>query len=260
MLKIQSSNHFCGICLEYIILRPVYYFHIYNSGLVLVNSQNNLEADSQHRTTHVTDLSETYDMTPTQTKQLSTTRGVSCNISSFHWYIPSICLSYVISNLGFSCSTLAGLPSLPGGLCRFTPAPLADLLCRSHRETSNTRLWPAKVPQPSVDLIYMAASARSLERSISTAKFKVQTLSSCIFVRNGGSQVAIQEAWREWNPTENILNPANIESRNGGGLIKLSESILTPFLSMVPVMRSRRSSKAPKKTRQRGMSSDELLY
>ena len=46
MLKIQSSNHFCGICREYIILRPVYYFHIYNSGLVLVNSQNNLEADS----------------------------------------------------------------------------------------------------------------------------------------------------------------------------------------------------------------------
>ena len=46
MLKIQSSNLFCGICLEYIILRPVYYFHIYNSGLVLVNSQNNLEADS----------------------------------------------------------------------------------------------------------------------------------------------------------------------------------------------------------------------
>jgi hypothetical protein len=46
MLKIQSSNHFYGICLEYIILRPVYYFHIYNSGLVLVNSQNNLEADS----------------------------------------------------------------------------------------------------------------------------------------------------------------------------------------------------------------------
>jgi hypothetical protein len=33
----------------------------------------------------------------------------------------------------------------------------------------------------------MAASARSLERSISTAIFKVQTLSSCIFVRNGGS-------------------------------------------------------------------------
>ena len=94
MLKIQSSNLFCGICLEYIILRPVYYFHIYNSGLVLVNSQNNLEADSQHRTTHVTDLSETYDMTPTQTKQLSTTRGVSCNISSFHWYIPGIYLVY----------------------------------------------------------------------------------------------------------------------------------------------------------------------
>ncbi len=46
MLKIQSSNHFCGICLKYAIFRPVYHFHIYNSGLVLVNSQNHLEADS----------------------------------------------------------------------------------------------------------------------------------------------------------------------------------------------------------------------
>ena len=33
-------------------------------------------------------------MTPTQTKQLSTTRGVSCNISTFHWYIPGIYLVY----------------------------------------------------------------------------------------------------------------------------------------------------------------------
>ena len=34
-----------------------------------------------------------------------TFRGVSCNISSFHWYIPGICLSYVISNLGFMLVT-----------------------------------------------------------------------------------------------------------------------------------------------------------
>jgi hypothetical protein len=147
LLKIQSMIHFCGICLAYIIFRPVYYMHIYNSGLVIVNSQDNLEADSLHLTTHATaDLSETYDMTSTHTKQVSTTRGLLCNISSLHWYIPGICLSYVISNLGFSCSTFAGSLSLPGGLCRFTPAPLADLLCFSHRETGNKRLWPAKVP------------------------------------------------------------------------------------------------------------------
>ena len=61
MLKIQSLNHFCGICLEYIIFVPVYHVHICNSGLVLVNSQNNLEVDSLHQAMHVTDLSETYD-------------------------------------------------------------------------------------------------------------------------------------------------------------------------------------------------------
>ena len=37
--------------------------------------------------------------------------------------------------------------------------------------------------------------------------------------------VAIQEAWKEWNPTDNILSPATIESRNGGGLVKLSDSL-----------------------------------
>ncbi len=116
-------------------------------------------------------------------------------------------LSYVISNLGFSCSTLAGSPSLPSAPRRFTPAaPLADLLCFRH-------------------VIYMAASARSLERSISTAECKVPSLSSCIFIWNSGSYVSIQEAWKQWNPTENILNLANIESRNRGGLVKLSDSV-----------------------------------
>jgi hypothetical protein len=131
----------------HVIFGPVYHVHTWNACLLLLNSQNNLEADSAHQTTHETDLSETYDMTPTHTKQLSMTRGSLCNFSSLYWYIPGICLSYVISNLGFSCSTLAGSPSLPGAPCRFTPAaPLADLLCFSHRETGNTRLWPAKVP------------------------------------------------------------------------------------------------------------------
>ncbi len=46
LLQIQSLNHFCGICLAYVIFGPVYHCYIYNLGLVLVNSQNNLEADS----------------------------------------------------------------------------------------------------------------------------------------------------------------------------------------------------------------------
>ena len=74
------------------------------------------------------------------------------------------------------------------------------------------RLGPAKVPKPSVDLIYMAASALSLARSVSTAKFEVQ-----ILVWNGGGGVAIKEleAWKEWNPAKDVLNLANVERRNG---------------------------------------------
>jgi hypothetical protein len=41
--------------------------------------------------------------------------------------------------------------------------------------------------------------------------------------------VSIQEAWKQWNQTENILkldlNLANIERRNRGGLVKLSDSV-----------------------------------
>jgi hypothetical protein len=70
----------------------------------------------------------------------------------------------------------------------------------------------------SVDLKYMATSAQSLESSMSTAECKVSTLLSCLFVRNSGSYVAIKEAWKEWNPTKNILNPANIGSGTGEGL------------------------------------------
>ena len=99
------------------------------------------------------------------------------------------------------------------------PAPLADLLRFSNRETGNTRLGPAKVPKPSVVLIYMAASARSLSRSVSTAEFEVPTLSCNVLVWNGGGGAAIKEAWKEWNPTKNVLNLANVESRNRLGLV-----------------------------------------
>ncbi len=62
MLKIQSLNHFCGICLAYVTFGQVYHVQIWNSCVVHLNSQNNLqvEGDSAHQTTHETDLSETY--------------------------------------------------------------------------------------------------------------------------------------------------------------------------------------------------------
>ena len=46
-----------------------------------------------------------------------------------------------------------------------------------------------------------------------------------VLVWNGGGGAAIKEAWKEWYSTKNILNLANIEGGNGGGLIKLSDSV-----------------------------------
>ena len=136
-------------------------------------------------------------------------------------------MSYVGIILGSLSGTLAGPPGLPTALRRVTPAPLADLCRFSNGETGNPRLGPSKVPQPSVDLIYMAASARfkSLGRPVGTAELEVPTLSSSVLVWNGGGGVAIKEAWKKRNPTKNVFNLANVESRYRGGFIKFSDSV-----------------------------------
>ena len=125
-------------------------------------------------------------------------------------YMTGIFMSYVGIILG--SGTLAGPPGLPTALRRVTPAPLADLYRFSNGETGNPRLGPSKVPQPSVDLIYMAASARfkSLGRPVGTAELEIPTLSSSVLVWNGGGGVAIKEAWKERNLTKNVFNFANV--------------------------------------------------
>ena len=57
--------------------------------------------------------------------------------------------------------TLPGLPGLPSAPGRFGPGTSANLFGFDHRKSTNTRLGPAKVPQPGVDLIvHMAAPVR----------------------------------------------------------------------------------------------------
>ncbi len=70
-----------------------------------------------------------------------------------------------------------------------TPVPLADFHCFSNRETSNTRLGPSKIPQPSIDLIYIMTQMAA--RSVSTAEFEVPTLSCRVLVWNGGVGVMV---------------------------------------------------------------------
>ncbi len=137
-------------------------------------------------------------------------------------------MSYVCISLS---STLAGPPGLPGTLCSSSPAPLADLLCFSNRETGNTSLGQSKVPQPGVDLIHMAASARFRPMSVSTAAWEVSSLSRRVLEWNCGGGIAIKEAWKEWNPAKTVLNQSNVEGRNWGGL----ESFLIRLDSIVPV-------------------------
>ena len=67
--------------------------------------------------------------------------------------------------VGGALPGLLGLPSAPG---RFGPGTSANLFGFDHRKSTNTRLGPAKVPHPGVDLIHIAAPARSLASAVST--------------------------------------------------------------------------------------------
>ena len=77
---------------------------------------------------------------------------------------------------------LQGLPGLPSALGRFRPGTSANLFGFDHRKSTNTRLGSAKVPHPGVDLIHMAAPARSLASAVSTprAEFEGRLLSRSI--------------------------------------------------------------------------------
>ncbi len=160
-------------------------------------------------------------------------------------YNPGIYLSYLLS------SNLAGLVILPitrGCFC---------LLILWDRKASNSRLGPAKVPQPVVDLINMAAPTSAWCRAftVCTPECEGLLLLHSELVLNGIGGDAIKEARKEWHLSKEVLNPANVQSRDRWGFIQLPIIIkfLTPFDSIVPVVRRRRSSKALKKTRSRGI-------
>jgi hypothetical protein len=112
------------------------------------------------------------------------------------WYIWQVntrflCLSYLVNStlpglLGF-CSAPGhfrpGLSAYPFGFCDWKPI--------------DSRLWPAKVPQPGVDLVNVTVPARSLAWSVSTAEFKGLLLSRSILVRNSRCGVSVKEARRD---------------------------------------------------------------
>ena len=121
--------------------------------------------------------------------------------------------------------TLPGLPGLRSAPGRFGPGTSANLFGFDHRKSTNTRLGPAKVPQPGVDLIHMAAPARSLARAVSTPEFEGLLLSSSILIRNSRCGIAIKKARKEWHPPKKVFHPANIESGDRRGFIQLPNSV-----------------------------------
>ena len=86
-------------------------------------------------------------------------------------------------------------------------------------------LGPTKVPQPGVDLINMAAPARSLASAVCTPEFEGLLPSSSVLVWNGRGGVAMKKARKEWHPPQKVRCPANVESRDRRGLIQLSNSV-----------------------------------
>jgi hypothetical protein len=101
---------------------------------------------------------------------------------------------------------LPGLPGLPSAPGRFRPGTSEDLFDFGDRNSTNTRLEPAKVPPPGVDLIHMAATARSLACAVGTLapEFEGLVLSSSVLVWNGRGGVAMKKARKEWHPPQNL--------------------------------------------------------
>jgi hypothetical protein len=77
---------------------------------------------------------------------------------------------------------LSGLPSAPGG---FRPGLSADHFRFCDRKPSNSRLGPAKVPQPVDDLMNMAAPAWCRALTVSTPEFEGLLLLCSVLVVNG---------------------------------------------------------------------------
>ena len=130
--------------------------------------------------------------------------------------------------------TLPGLPGLPSAPGRFGPGTSANLFGFDHRKSTNTRLGPAKVPQPGVDLIHMAAPARSLAGAVtvSTPEFEGLLLSTqcrgaylpgkyaLASVWNGRRVIAMKKARKERHPPKKVLCPTDVEIRDRRGFIQ----------------------------------------
>ena len=133
--------------------------------------------------------------------------------------IPSIYISYLL------CRHFAGLPGLPSAPGCLRPGLSTDQFRLGHWKSSNSRLGPAKVPHPVINLIDMAAPAWCRALAVSTPVFEGLLLSSSILIRNSRCGVAIKKARKEWHPPKKVFHPANIESGDRRRFIQLSNSI-----------------------------------
>ncbi len=144
---------------------------------------------------------------------------------TFYWagtydgYIPRIYLSYL-----FRCN-LPGLPGLCSTPGRIRSGGLADPFGFCDRKPCDSWLGSAKVPQPGVDLVNMAAPARFLAWSVSTAECKGLLPSRSILVWNSRCGVSVKKARKQWHPPKKVLNSADIECRDRRGLVQLPNSI-----------------------------------
>jgi hypothetical protein len=86
--------------------------------------------------------------------------------------IPSIYISYLL------CRHFAGLPGLPSAPGCLRPGLSTDPFRLGHWKSSNSRLGPAKVPHPVINLIDMAAPAWCRALAVSTPEFEGLLLSS----------------------------------------------------------------------------------
>jgi hypothetical protein len=102
-------------------------------------------------------------------------------------HMPSICLKYVRYMFVISLQRPPCGPFVsPKRAGVFRPGQSADdPFCFCNQKHSNSRLGPAKIPQPYVDLVNMAAPAWCKSLTVCTAGFEGKLSLCCVPVRNG---------------------------------------------------------------------------
>ena len=117
--------------------------------------------------------------------------------------------------------TLATLTSLLPTLVRRFAGSILPLRSLLDCQVAYARLATSKLPQPSVNLIDVAASPSILCSCVCTSCCETCTLVPAVLVRDSWSRIAIQKAGYQGDSAHQVLGLGHVETRCRGWFVQL---------------------------------------